>query len=128
MTVERQVVTRARRALELLSRGALYERRPGVRAAVMTDLGTVAEAVEELARLQGELGAAAEAVAAARSEAATVARTCREEVAMLRGRLELSLQEADGWRARLERAEDELAATRRCLEAAEEALGARVGA
>jgi hypothetical protein len=47
---------------------------------------------------------------------------------MLRGRLELSLQEADGWRLKLERAEDELAATRRCLEAAEEALSARVGA
>ena len=41
MSMERQVVTRARRALELLSRGALYERRPGVRAAVMTDLGTM---------------------------------------------------------------------------------------
>jgi uncharacterized coiled-coil DUF342 family protein len=126
--MERQVVTRARRALELLSRGALYERRTGVRVAVMADLGAAAEAVEELARLQGELGAAAEAVAAARSEAATAARTCREEVAMLRGRLELSLQEADGWRARLEATQDELAATRRCLEAAEEALSARVGA
>jgi hypothetical protein len=105
--MERQVVTRARRALELLCRGALYERRPGVRAAVMTDLGAVAEAVEELARLQGELSAAADAVAGARAEAATVARTCREEVALLRARLEMAERRADD---------------------AVEALGARVGA
>ena len=89
------VVVRARRALDLLCRGALYERRPGVRAAVMTDLGAVAEAVEALACLRGDLAAAAEAVAGARAEAAVVARTCREEVALLRGRLELAERRAD---------------------------------
>lgn len=89
------VVVRARRALDLLCRGALYERRAGVRAAVMADLGAVAEAVEELARLRGELAAAAEAVAGARAEAAVVARTCREEVALLRAQLGAAERRAD---------------------------------
>jgi hypothetical protein len=89
------VVMCARQALHLLCRGALYEHRAGVRSAVMSDLGAVAEAVEELARLRGELAAAAEAVAGARAEAATVARTMREEVALLRARLELAERRAE---------------------------------
>jgi hypothetical protein len=113
MGVERQVVTRARRALELLCRGALYERRPGVRAAVMADLGAVAEAVEELARTD---------------VVKDMLKVARDNVEEMGGRLALALDEADGWRLKLERAEAELAATRRCLEAAEEALSARVGA
>lgn len=89
------VVMRARKALDLLARGALHERRASLRVAVMADLHALAEAVEELARLRGELAAAGEAVAGARAEAAVVARTCREEVALLRGRLELAERRAD---------------------------------
>ncbi len=113
MRMERQVVTRARRALELLSRGALYERRPGVRAAVMTDLNAVAEAAEELARTDSTAG---------------LLKVAREEVERLNERLALALDEADGWRLKLEAAQDELAEVRRELAAAGEALGARVGA
>jgi hypothetical protein len=113
MTVERQVVTRARRALELLSRGALYERRTGGRTAVMCDLNTVAEAVEELARTDA---------------VKDLLKAARDNVEEMGNRLALALDEADGWRLKLERAENELAATQRALEAAEEALGARVGA
>jgi hypothetical protein len=88
-------VTRARRALDLLARGALHERRAGVRAAVMADLGAVAEAVEQLARLQGELATAGEAVEASWSAAAAAARSCREEVALLRAQLGAAERRAD---------------------------------
>ncbi len=105
-----------------------------LRSVAMPALSHVADAVEAGRRAQG------------------AASTARAEVAELRGRLALAIEEADGWRARLEAAQDELrdlraivedvesvklrlaqqaaelAATRRCLEAAEEALSARVGA
>jgi len=89
------VVVRGRRALDRLCRGALYERRTGVRAAVMADLGAVAEAVEQLARLQGELATAGEAVEASWSAAVVVARSCREEVALLRAQLGAAERRAD---------------------------------
>lgn len=81
-----------------------------VRDVAMPALGIVAEAVDAGRRAQG------------------AASTARAEVADLRGRLALALDEADGWRRKLEAAQDELAATQRALEAAEEALSARVGA